>query len=214
MLTLNITIIPVGTLGTNCYLLETDGGKCAIIDPGAQSEKICDLIRQKKLKPEFILLTHGHHDHIGAVKGILRGYNGLKVYIGEDDLEMLLDASKSYASMRGGDPSEFIIDNASTLKNNDTLILDGLTITAMSTPGHTKGGMVYLCDKVMFSGDTLFQYDCGRCDLYGGNYDIMKKSLRKLAELKIDYTVYPGHGDFTTLDAERKHNRYMAEACQ
>lgn len=211
---MNIIIIPVGSLGTNCYLLCSKAGGCAVIDPGAQAEKIMARIAEEKLEVKYILLTHGHHDHIGGVRRLSKEYPDAEVYIGKNDHEMLTDTSKSYAAMRYGQADDFIVDRARTVDDGQELVLDELTIRVMETPGHTRGGVCYVCDDVIFSGDTLFYRDVGRCDLYGGNYDVLKTSLKKLAALDGNYRVYPGHGDGTTLDFERAQNPYIAEALE
>jgi len=89
------------------------------------------------------------------------------------------------------------------------LTLDELELKIMHTPGHTKGGICIVCGDLLFTGDTLFKGDCGRCDLYGGDFLTIKKSLNRLAALEGDYKVLPGHGDFSTLEQERRTNRYI-----
>lgn len=206
---MKITVIPVGMLGTNCYLLASGKGGCAVIDPGAQGEKIADVIKEQKLIPKYILLTHGHHDHIGAVKELQALYPEAKLYIGERDVELIADPQKSHASTFGN--PKYLITTATPLHEGEELELDDLTIRVVETPGHTRGGVCFLVEDVMFSGDTLFLDDIGRCDLYGGDYGVMKKTLKKLAALPGNYTVYPGHGDATNLDYERRNNRYINE---
>ena len=142
---MNVTIVPVGMLGTNCYLLASAGKGCAIIDPGAQADKIAGIIDKAGLTPRYILLTHGHHDHIGAVKRLAARFPEVKIYIGENDMEMLLDGNKSLAIMRSENANEFIIDNAGTLTDGQEVALDELTIRVLDTPGHTRGGVSYLC---------------------------------------------------------------------
>jgi len=209
---MNIAIMPVGFLGTNCYVLSAASGACAVIDPGAQPEKITSYIDGKKLKVEHILLTHGHHDHIGGVKKLMESYPDAKLAIGADDIEMLGDAKKSLAFDRYDSSENFLIGNAEPLHDGGELKLDDLTIRVVATPGHTAGGVCYVCGNAIFSGDTLFRGDVGRCDLSGGDYGKLLKSLKKLAELDGDYEVYPGHGEDSTLEYERKNNMYIAEA--
>lgn len=211
---MNILNIPVGFLGTNCYILSDGSGACAVVDPGAQPEKIMGLLAEKNLKVEYILLTHGHHDHIGGVKKLAEAYPDARLCIGKNDVEMLSDAQKSLASGRYDNAENFHLSKAEPLEEGGELTLGELSIRVMETPGHTKGGVCYICGNVIFSGDTLFHGDVGRCDLYGGDYAVMKKSLKKLAELPGDYAVYPGHGDESTLEYERKNNRYIAEAME
>jgi len=208
----NIAIMPVGFLGTNCYIVSAESGDCAIIDPGAQPEKITSYLDGKKLKAKYILLTHGHHDHIGGVRKLMEAYPDAKLAIGKGDIEMLQDSKKSLAFDRYDSKEDFLIEREEPLHDGDELKLDDLTIRVMETPGHTIGGVCYVCGEAIFSGDTLFRGDVGRCDLYGGNYKEMLKSLKKLAELDGDYALYPGHGEDSTLEYERKNNMYIAEA--
>ena len=206
---MKVTTIPVGMLGTNCHILESVDKKCAVIDPGANAEKICDFIEKNNLVPEYILLTHGHYDHIGAVKAVMRMFPKAKLYIGARDAEMLENPEKSLAVIRGGDCANFIITGMETVKENDEIQLDELTIKVLDAPGHTKGGVVYTCMDALFAGDTLFRDSVGRTDLYGGNFAILRRTLEKLAKLEQNYFVYTGHGENTTLDYERRNNQYM-----
>ncbi|MDL2233308.1 MBL fold metallo-hydrolase [Ruminococcaceae bacterium OttesenSCG-928-L11] len=209
---MTVGIIPVGMLGTNCYIIKTDGESCAVVDPGAQPERIIRELEELRAVPRMILLTHGHHDHIGGVKKLMARYPDAVLYIGKGDAEMLGDTQKSLAVFRNSDDSDFVIGNARTLADGDVLQLEELEIRVLETPGHTKGGVTYLCEDAMFAGDTLFYGDVGRTDLYGGDYTTLLRSLRKLAEVEGDYRVYPGHGDSTTLQFERQNNSYIQEA--
>jgi glyoxylase-like metal-dependent hydrolase (beta-lactamase superfamily II) len=194
---MKLKAISVGYLGTNCYFLASDAKNCAVIDPGAQPEKLLDYISGEKLVPKYVLITHGHHDHTGAVERLVSEFPEARLLIGKNDLEMLKGGCKSLAG---------------TVSDSDKLELDELVIEVLETPGHTRGGVCYLCEGQMFSGDTLFDGDVGRCDLAGGDYSVMKKSLRKLCALEGDYRVYPGHGGSTSLERERAVNPYIKEA--
>lgn len=209
---MNLTIIPVGMLGTNCYILASEAKGCFIIDPGAQPDKIASVIGERGLTPRYILLTHGHHDHIGGVKKLMERYPDVALYIGAGDAETLTDPAKSHGVNRGGmTKEEATFENVHTAREGDTFAVDELTVSVLETPGHSLGGLTYLCENLMFSGDTLFWGDVGRTDLYGGDYDTLKASLRKLSALDGDFVVYPGHGESTTLNYERQHNRYIRE---
>lgn len=205
---MQITIVPVGALGTNCYLLKSDGGSCAVVDPGASPAKLLDILEKANLQVRYILLTHGHFDHIGAVSRLAAAYPEAALYIGEPDRELAVDPAKSHGDVL----DEAVISRLQNAIEGLELPLDDLTIKVLETPGHTRGGIVYLCRDAMFSGDTLFRGDCGRCDLYGGDYEVMKKSLKKLASLSGPYEVYPGHGESSVLEWERAHNPYMKES--
>lgn len=208
---MNLMTVSVGMLGTNCYIAGS-AKSCAVIDPGAQPEKIIAAIEGEGLDVRYILLTHGHHDHIGGVRKLMEKFPDAELFIGKNDLEMLTDGSKSYARVKYDKSGDFFIEQAKTLSDGDVLEFDGVRITVLETPGHTKGGVCYICDNAIFSGDTLFFGDVGRCDLYGGDYGVMKQSLLKIIALNGDYGVYPGHGEATTLDYERQNNPYIAEA--
>lgn len=209
---MKLITISVGMLGTNCYVLSSSSKNCAVFDPGAQPEKIIAGIEEEGLNVKYVLLTHGHHDHIGGVRRLMEKFPDAELFIGKNDLEMLTDGSKSYASIKYDKSGEFFIEKAKTVSDGDIIESDDINIRVMETPGHTKGGVCYVCDNMIFSGDTLFFGDVGRCDLYGGDYGIMKKSLLKLIALDGDYSVYPGHGEATSLEYERKNNQYIAEA--
>lgn len=208
---MKLYVKPVGTIGTNCYIVVDESGKCAVIDPGAQDEKLIDFLQVHNFKPEYILLTHGHYDHIGAVKSILSKYDDCKLAIGKNDAEQLSDVTKSLATSRTMDEKDYIMAPDLLLADGDQLTVGSLTFSVIDTPGHTRGGVSYLCGDLLFSGDTLFCGDVGRCDLYGGDFATLQESLKKLAALKGDYRVLPGHGPESTLDSERAQNPYMRE---
>jgi glyoxylase-like metal-dependent hydrolase (beta-lactamase superfamily II) len=203
--------IPVGELYTNCYII-AEGEDCAVVDPGDMPDEIADVIDSKGLAPRYILLTHGHLDHMGAVKRLLRRYPGAQLCIGEGDLEMLTDTVKSYAITHSTNPEEYVNEGGVGLADGQELPLGGLTIRVMHTPGHTKGGVVYLVNDAIFAGDTLFRLNAGRTDLYGGDYNVLLSSLKKLADLPGDYAVYPGHREPTTLEFERRNNDHVRES--
>lgn len=206
---MSLLVIPVGMLETNCYVLAGKEKNCFVIDPGAQPEKIIGEIDARGLTPKYLLLTHGHHDHTGGVKRLQEKYPGMKVYIGEKDAEMLTDENIRRMLFNGKTPEQYRFERVGTMKEGDTFTLDELTLHVYETPGHTKGGLTFVCGELMFTGDTLFFEEVGRCDLYGGSFETLKKSLKKLCALPGDYKVYPGHGESSTLDHERRHNPYI-----
>lgn len=206
--------LTVGPLMANCYILPASQNHAVVIDPGDNAQGIFDELNKNQLTPTWILLTHGHHDHIGAVRELKSLYPDVKVAIGQEDAELLNDTAKSlpFADLT----KEPYLQEDSALKDGDVIQEGGVSFRAVHTPGHTKGGICYLCEteteKLLFTGDTLFEGEIGRCDLYGGNYLEMLESLRKLAALPGEYHVYPGHGGDTTLDRERRVNLYMKDA--
>ena len=207
---MNIIWLTVGALGTNCYIIPTAQKNAVVIDPGANAKEIAEVLKKEDLNPVWTLLTHGHHDHTGGVRALKSIFPEMKTAIGAFDAEMLNDVKKALPFTHLPDEEMFREDLQ--LKDGDTLQIDELTWKVIHTPGHTKGGVCLLCEDVMFAGDTLFAGEMGRCDLYGGDYQVMRRTLRKLAALPGEYHVYSGHGDDTTLDKERRTNYYMRSA--
>ena len=194
---LNIKTLALGAYQTNTYLVwEEASDTCVVIDPGYQPDTV--LSEAKKLGKDIaaILLTHGHFDHVGGVRELV-ALTDCPVYLNEADLSMppQMTAGPLYYTHTYGE--------------DDRLELAGLSFKVLHTPGHTPGSICLLCENAMFSGDTLFWGSCGRTDLPGGSWATIRKSLLRLASLSGDYDVYPGHGDTTTLDFERKMNPYM-----
>ncbi len=207
---LHITHLPVGMLHTNCYIIR-DGasGKTAVIDPGAQTEKI-----QKKLEEvggpvEMILLTHGHFDHVLAVPALQKA-TGAKVWIHRADEFFLSPEQAAHPGYIREPYSPPRVDGY--LEDGMKIALGETELTVYNTPGHSRGSCIFVTEDVIFSGDTLFRGCCGRCDLEGGSFDDMLSSLRRIAELDGDYRVLPGHDAATTLEEERRSNPYMQEA--
>lgn len=209
----NILLTPVGELQANCYIVYCEKTKkCAIIDPGAEPEKIARKIEGLNLTPLFVVLTHGHYDHIGGVNSLLAKYaaNGIKLAAHEAEIEMLANPMINYSIMSG---TGFSLKRPDlVLKDGDTIeISDELKLKTIHTPGHTFGGSCYLYDdKALFSGDTLFLESVGRTDLHGGSFEAISRSIKeKLFTLGGGLKVFPGHGPHTTIAHEKKHNMYL-----
>ena len=195
MLTLHT--LPLGAYQTNCYILHQEASSsCVVIDPGYTPEVILDFLAGKGLKLEAILLTHGHFDHVGAVRD-LAAETGCQVYLNPDDLSMppRMTAGPLYYT--------------DTYSDGDTLSPAGIPFQVLSTPGHTPGSVCLIAENYLFSGDTLFAGSRGRTDLPGGSTRAILESLRRLAALPQDYSVHPGHGESTTLAWEKQYNPYM-----
>jgi len=196
----------LGVFAANCYLLyDEKSNKACLIDPAVYDEKIADAISSKELSLEYIILTHGHFDHIlGA--NTFREKTGAKIAAHEYETEYLEDPNKS---LSGGET----VSADKLLKDNDILTFGDISLKVIHTPGHTKGSCCFICEneKVMFSGDTLFKRGIGRYDLYGGNYNTLMESLKKLKSINENYKIYPGHGDNTTLADEIVANLYLQE---
>lgn len=194
----------VGELATNCYILvdETEK-KAAVIDPGDEADRILAELNKLDAQVEYILLTHGHFDHIGAVVQLHQALPQTKVYLHRAD------------SRGTGFHVVPLADQVADLlyyDDGDTLTLGSLTIHVIHTPGHTPGGVTLRVEDVLFTGDTLFAGSMGRSDFPGGNTAQLFASLKKLAQLEGDYRVLPGHDMTTTLDRERRSNVFMLEA--
>ena len=184
-----------GSWGSNCYLVE-DGGEALIIDPSASASAILRAIREDGCTPIGILLTHGHFDHIMSVDTLRQAESSLKVYIHEADAPMLTDADKNafaffFRQDRVWNAADVL------LKDGDKIRVGGAALTLVHTPGHSPGSSCFLCAEagVMFTGDTLFADTIGRDDLWGGNFDTLRKSLLSLRDCDGNLTIYPGHGD-------------------
>lgn len=194
-----------GRLENNCYLITDEkSGLSALVDCTEDSERMRDFIGESDVK--YILLTHGHFDHIGGVKGI-KELTGAEVVISREDAPMLGSGRLSLAAFCG--ERQINADADIVVTDGDIIHLGESEIRVMSTPGHTKGGVCYICDDKLFSGDTLFYCSCGRTDFPGGSSAEILDSLKKIAALAGNYTVYAGHDRQSTLDFERKNNPYM-----
>ena len=207
---MEIKILVVGPVATNCYIV-SEGTDTVIFDPGAEAERILSYVSENGLDVSYIFLTHGHFDHVLAAAAI-KSATGAKIAIHRFDADCLTDESRSLAARVRLEQEPVLADII--IGDGDCIEMDSLNFKWLHTPGHTVGSCVILCGSAMFSGDTLFEDDCGRCDLDGGDYAEMLKSLRRLAALEGDYDVYPGHDVSTTLSREREKNVNMREALE
>ena len=200
---MKIHTLPLGAYQTNTYIVENEG-HCVIIDPGYEADTIAAFLAKHVLTTDAILLTHGHFDHVGAVETIVKE-TGCALWMSQRDWSQKrnLLTAKLYPIANCG----FV--EVQFCEDGEVICAAGLTFTVMETPGHTWGSVCYLCGDAMFSGDTLFAGSCGRTDLPGGDWDTIALSLKRLSELDANYTVYPGHGNSTTLAAEKQYNPYM-----
>jgi glyoxylase-like metal-dependent hydrolase (beta-lactamase superfamily II) len=192
---MKICRLPVGELSTNCYVVVSRDLRAFLIDPGDEAEKIKGFLSKNKIEAKFIVHTHGHFDHIKADAAL-----GLPVYIHENDADLIRHPEKNPMIELFG-PVDAVTPKR-LLKEGDKIILDELTFSVIHTPGHTSGGICLFGDGVLFSGDTLFKDGVGRTDFPGASSEELEVSLRKIAQLKGDTKVYPGHGPETTVARE------------
>ncbi|MBE6963876.1 MAG: MBL fold metallo-hydrolase [Ruminococcaceae bacterium] len=201
---MEIKILQVGPIGTNCYILcdETEK-KCAVVDPGGDARHILAAVERTGCAPCAVFLTHGHYDHTGAAAELSDAWPGVPVYLNRRDryegdayLQQLFPA----------------IPGAQDYDEGDEIAVGSLTIRVLSTPGHSEGSVTLRCGDVLFCGDTLFAGSMGRTDFPGGSMKKIMDSLRRLGGLEGDLQVLPGHMETSSLDAERRRNPYLIEA--
>jgi glyoxylase-like metal-dependent hydrolase (beta-lactamase superfamily II) len=200
--------LPVGPLDENCIILSFYN-QCVIFYPGDESEKIESFIKKANLKPLSILNTHGHFDHIGAVKHLQIAFD-IPFYIHKSDEVFVTDTIQSqlFGTIYLEKPK---IDGY--LDDNMIFNFQDFTIKVLHTPGHTMGGVCFYIEResILISGDTLFYQGIGRADLPGGNFDTLINSIKtKLLTLSDSIKVYPGHDRQTTVGFERKNNPYLS----
>lgn len=201
-------MIVVGSLQTNCYLVHCEETReCAVIDPGAEPDVVSQAISSKSLKPVVLLNTHGHVDHVGANKDIKEKY-GIPLMMHEADAPMLKSILQSGLGLILGAKSSPPPD--SFLDENDEVKIGNFSLRVFHTPGHSPGGLVFLADNFLISGDTLFCMGVGRTDLPGGSWETLMDSIkRKILTLPDETVVLPGHGPSTTVGQEKSGNPFL-----
>lgn len=204
---IKITCFVIGMIGTNCYLIEDEAtGKLAVIDPAEHCDELIDAIEQRGGALEYILLTHGHYDHITGAAELCERYHPT-VCASEKEIPLIAEPSYNLSKNHGITITPFTVDKP--LKDEETFRLGETEIRFLLTPGHTMGSGCYVMDDCIFSGDTLFCTSVGRTDFPTSSMRDMMHSVNRLKNLEGDYNVYPGHEMFTTLERERKHNPFM-----
>jgi glyoxylase-like metal-dependent hydrolase (beta-lactamase superfamily II) len=199
----------VGSLSTNCYLLKNnETQELLIVDPGGGTNRILSKIHSMQGKPAAILLTHGHFDHMLAADG-LREHFSIPVYALREEEELLGDIERNLSTWQG---AGFTLKADAFFTDLEVAELAGFSIQVLHTPGHTPGSCCYYLaeEGALFSGDTLFCESAGRCDFPGGSSLDMKISLRRLIDsLPGETNVFPGHGEATTIDYEKRYNPFV-----
>ena len=206
---MNVITIPAGPLSANCYIVE-EGNEAIIIDPGFFEKRIADYIADNPFKIRYIILTHGHFDHLAAVK-FVKERTGAPVLISALDEKGLYDddfnLSNNFAGVYPAADKELRADIL--LDDGDSFPFGEINVEVIATPGHSSGSVCLKINDCLFSGDTLFKRSIGRTDFPGSDMGDMIMSLDKLKLLDGSLTVYPGHGEKTVLIDEKENNPYL-----
>lgn len=197
----------VGPIDVNCYVISDDNGIGAVIDPGGNAERILAYIKKENLDIRYVLNTHGHGDHIGADDEVRDG-TGAPLYIHAADADMLTDARKNLSAFMGyqalARPADVL------LHGGEEITVGDIKLKVVCTPGHSAGGVCFVGDGFVFSGDALFADSIGRTDFPGGSQvELVSSIKRELMVLPDETEVYPGHGPKTTIGWERVYNPYL-----
>lgn len=198
----------LGQLENNVYLVMDEKTKKAVlIDASAMSPEIVQTVKELGAKVQYILLTHGHFDHVMGVNALKKALN-TEAVIHKDDLA-ISDNVNEFTRLFGLPDGE-VPKYELYINDGDVITVGDMKIKVIHTPGHTEGGVCYLIEDTMFSGDTLFKESVGRTDLFGGSFEKLSDSIKnKLFKLKNDIKVYPGHGPMTTIGHEKKYNELV-----
>lgn len=199
----------LGVCQTNCYFIYEDGREEVwFFDPADRGDYIFEALKKKGFCVAGIFLTHGHFDHIWGVEE-LKKCSGAKLYALDKEKELCMDSSMNVSKAAG---RACTVTPDIYVKDNEEITLAGMSARVISTPGHTGGSCCYYFeeDKILISGDTLFQESVGRTDFPSGSMSKLVRSVKeKLFTLPQDVKVYPGHGEPTTIGHEMKHNPFL-----
>ncbi len=197
-MSVNLSVLPLGSYQANCYVIYGEKN-VALIDPGDQGEALGEQIKTSGMNLQYIFITHGHHDHVGGVPALQRAFPACQVYIHSADV---------------GTAPLFPLDSTGLqfYQEGDVIYMEELAFHVLATPGHSKGSVCLQVENLLFTGDTLFTGSMGRTDFEGGSYEEMMQSLKRIASIPENLTVYPGHDIHSSLDQERAQNPYLREA--
>jgi len=205
---MKVTRINAGEFGSNCWLvIDEESGDAVIIDPSPAIDIIKEAIEHRGVRVKYVLLTHGHFDHMTSCDD-LRDLTGAPLAVHRDDADCLVNSRLNCSRVfMDRDivyrPAEILLDEG------EELTFGSLTVTLMHTPGHTKGSACFFIGDSMFSGDTLFDGSIGRSDLPGSSTLELLASLRRIAAIEKDYKLYTGHGSVSTLEKQKLYNPYL-----
>jgi glyoxylase-like metal-dependent hydrolase (beta-lactamase superfamily II) len=196
-----------GPIETNTYVVIADSSECLIIDPSSGLDEVMSLIRDEQLKPQAIVITHGHFDHIAGIPEVLAEYPHTPVYVHPNEKTMLTDPMHNMSFLLG---ERFSYRGALSDLNEGAFNAGKISGTVFLVPGHSPGGCALLVDKYLLCGDILFAGAIGRTDFPGGSQDLLVEGIRtKLLPLADETVVCPGHGGRTTIGRERQMNPYL-----
>lgn len=191
----------------NYLIIDEETKDAALIDCSSIDDRIDDELKKQGANLKYILLTHGHFDHVAGIRPN-RFKTNPQIVMNKEDLDWL-NKTNQYLPMFGM-PEITIPPIDIFVEDNDTIKLGTINIKVLHTPGHTQGGVCYLAENKLFSGDTIFREAVGRCDLEGGNFDQIVESIEnKIFTLPTDTIIYPGHGNTTTVGWEKEHNKFL-----
>jgi len=205
---LRVSVMEVGPLMVNAYIVEEPSSKkTVVVDPGDDGDAILRELRDRDLLVEKILLTHGHFDHVGAVR-LLREKTGAPVHLHAEDVSRMATARRQGLlfglSVDDPPPPDVVVGEG------DRIAFEGHEFRVVHTPGHTRGCVSYLCGRMAFVGDLIFAGSIGRTDLPGGSHEQLLESVRKkIFVLPDDTVIFPGHGPPTTVGREKRSNPFF-----
>jgi hydroxyacylglutathione hydrolase len=205
---MRILTITNGPFAVNTYLLiDSTGNRCVIVDPGADNERIIAEIQTHKCRPELLVNTHGHFDHIAGNRALMNAY-GIPLWIGREDAPMLTDSNLNFSIFTGEEvsspPADKLLDEGMVVNCGSSMW------RVLATPGHSPGSISLYCDGHCLCGDTVFSGSVGRTDLPGADAGQLLTSIKnKLLKLPATTKLYPGHGPPTTVADESRHNPFL-----
>lgn len=206
---MNFQKFTIGDIGNNNYLI-MDNGEAALIDCSGVIPELEAVLKENKCELKYVLLTHGHFDHIQGLKKLQDKYPNVKTYLHADDQETV-DTANEFLKMVGLDPIEIPRIDVH-IKEGDKIKVGDTELEVIHLPGHTPGGVGYKTGNILFSGDTVFLNSVGRTDLPGGDHNAIIKSVKeKIFTLPDNTIIYPGHGADTSVEYEKRYNNIVTE---